>query len=97
MVAVVVVDPLEVVEVGKDDGQRRVEHLRPFQLGLERLDEPSPVDQVRQLVGRRLAAHFLVEPRVLERDPGLRGDPLRELLGLDVEALSGGVEEQLRV
>ena len=38
-----------------------------------------------------------MEPRVLERDSGLRGNPFRQLLGLDVEAPGGGIEQQLRV
>src|SRR6266498_5114394 len=70
---------------------------RPFELGLERLDEAAPIDEVRQLVGRRLAAHLFVEPRVLECDPGLCSDPFSQLLGLDVEAPGGGIEEKLRV
>ena len=74
-----VVDALEVVEVGEEERQRRAEPLRAGDLGLERLDEAAAVDEPGELVGDRLLAHDLVEARVLERDRGLRGEPLGEL------------------
>ena len=97
MVAEAIVDALEVVEVGEHDGQRRPEHLRPLELDLERLDEAAPVDEGGQFVRGRLPAHFVMEPRVLERDPGLGRDPFRELERLSIEAAAARVEDQTRV
>ena len=52
---------------------------------------------MRQLVRRRLAAHLFVEPRILERDPRLCGNPLGQFLRFDVEPPGRRVQQELRV
>ena len=49
--AAAVVDALEVVEVGEEERQRRVEPARTGDLALERLDEATAVHEARQRVG----------------------------------------------
>ena len=80
-VAEAVVDALEVVEVGEDE-RRRHRPGRPADLGAERGHEAPPVDEARELVGDRLVLDDVMEPRVLERDRGLGGQPDREPLRL---------------
>ena len=89
-----VVDALEVVEVGEEERQRGVEPARAGDLALERLDEAAAVDEAGELVGDGLLADDLVQACVLERDRGLRGEPLGERGRLGREAAFGRVDEQ---
>src|SRR5687768_16885157 len=96
LVAVAVVDLLEVVEVGEHEGERVAEPLGAAHLDGERLGEAAAVGELGELVGDRLALDGPVEPLVLERDRGLRRQPVGELLGLVVEgAATRRIEEEL--
>ena len=66
-------------------------------LALERLYEPAPVDETREIVRRRLPLHQVVQLRVLERNRRLRREPLRRSLGFRVEPAFGRVQEERRL
>ena len=68
---------------------------RPLHLRVEHRQESPPVDEPRQVVGDRLALDQIVQARVLERDPGLRREPFRELPRLGRESLRRRVEDEL--
>ena len=72
-----VVDRLEVVEVGEHERERRAEALGPRDLGGERVLALAPVRDAGEAVDERLPLDDAVQPRVLERDRGVRGERAR--------------------
>ena len=78
--AVLVVDQLEVVEVGEDERERVAEALCAANLDGERLGEAAAVGELGELVRDRLALDGAVEALVLDGDGGLGREPVRELL-----------------
>ena len=79
LVAVDVVDLLEVVDVHHHQAQRAVEAPRALDLAVERGVQLADVREPGQLVGDRLALDGLVEVRVLDRDARLAGEVLEQL------------------
>ena len=90
-----VVDQLEVVQIGEHDRELPAEPLPPGDLRVERIEKAPTVDEARQLVGDRLPLDDVVEPRVLERDRSLGGEPLGEFRRLLAEAALGRMEHEL--
>ena len=75
LVAVVVVDLLEAVEVAEDERQRDALPLAPRELGLEAMHERAPIQESRERVALRERAHLLELPQRLERRrPTAAGD-----------------------
>jgi len=70
-VPVPVVDVLEPVEVGDDDGQVTTEALDPRELVCQRLLALTPVGETRELVDQRLSLHDAVQACVVERDDSM--------------------------
>ena len=95
LVAEAVVDRLEVVQIGQDEREAAAKALHPADLVLERLLEAAPVRELREVVGDRLARQDPVQPCVLERDRGLRGERIGGGEGVLPENRAGlRVEEQ---
>ena len=84
MVAVGVVDALEVVDVEHDQAHVAAEALGALDLLEDDLLEAAVVEEAGQLVGDRLALDRLVQVDVLDRDAGLLGEVGEQL------ALAGG-------
>jgi hypothetical protein len=74
LVAAAVVDALESVEIEEHKGKRRAEAVGAGDFLLQSVHEPSPVREVGQLVGLGLSPYKVVQARVLEGDPSLRGE-----------------------
>src|SRR5205823_5631239 len=72
VVAVPVVDLLEVVQVGDDEREGSDHAVGARDLVRERVLAAAPVRDSRQPVDERLALDDRVQPRVLERDGGVR-------------------------
>src|SRR3954447_2441288 len=85
--AELVVDLLEVVEIREHDRERGPETPRALDLGVEGLDEAPAVDEAREVVRDGLALHDVVQAGVVERDGGLRSEPLGQLARLPVERI----------
>ena len=79
LVAVGVVDRLEVVEVDHHQAELLPEALGALDLGLEDLVEPAAVEEAGELVGHRLALDRLVQADVLDRHRRLADEVLEEL------------------
>jgi len=78
LVPELVVDVLEVVEVGEDQGEPVPEPLCTRELRVERLAEGTAIREARQLVGHGLTLDDPVQPRVVERDRGLGNERMSE-------------------
>src|SRR5205807_2965771 len=78
LMAVPVVDALEVVEIGEHDREASPEALDASLLPLEHLHEPPAIRELRELVGRCLLLDDLMEPSVLERSLSVRGERLHQ-------------------
>ena len=87
-VPVVVVDGLEVVEVGEHEGQRRAEPLGAGDLRRQRVLALPPVRDAGEAVDERLPLDDAVQPRVLECDRGVRGERARSEPLLVVERVA---------
>ena len=79
LVAVGVVDVLEVVEVEQHEAQRLAEALGALDLGGHGLLEAAAIEQAGQLVGHRLALDRLVQADILDRHRRLLGEVVEEL------------------
>src|SRR6185437_1628462 len=78
-VAVAVVDPLEVVEVGEDERERLSEALGARELGRELVVAVAAVREAREPVHERLPLDDPVQSRILERDHGVTDERNRRL------------------
>ncbi len=78
-VTVDVVDPLEVVEVEHQDGDRVVRARRPRQFGAEPVMEEAMVVEPGQRVGLREMLEARADLRVVDRKRRSVAEPLREL------------------
>jgi hypothetical protein len=68
------------------DRQRRAEPAGALDLRVECLDEASSVHETGEVVGDRLTLDDVVQAGILERDGGLRGEPLGERARVLAEA-----------
>ena len=66
-----IVDVLEPVEVGDDDGQVTAETLDPRELVCQRLLALTPVGETGEAVDQRLSLHDAVQACVVERDDSM--------------------------
>src|SRR5438876_5626230 len=72
--AVPVVDVLEPIEVGDDDGQGPAEPLDPRELVFQRLLALAPVGETREAVDQCLSFDDSMQACVVERDHGMRSE-----------------------
>src|SRR5947209_17390817 len=85
VVAVPVVDLLEVVQVGDDEGERSDHAVGARDLVRERVLASATVRDSRQPVDERLTLDDRVQPRILEGDGGVRRERRRRHPVLSVE------------
>ena len=92
-----VVDELEIVEVGRDQSYRTAGAGATLRLGRELVEEAATVREPGQRIGHRLALRNRVLTRVFDGDGRLRGQTLCSLALELAEAADRRIEERDRL
>src|SRR5256885_6462568 len=74
-----IIEPLEVIRIEHEYGERVAGALRPRQLALERFLEEAPVIQAGEMVANGLVSQRIPQVQVRQREAGVLRDRFNEI------------------